>query len=198
MKTGVYVKMDAPRIYYYLRGVCRQLGFLTYHLEVQLLKVRRAEKADDTRENKEQQAVCQVPILRIRLEVELDNGNQEFKNRYSVLIESDKILREQGRVHMEDGLLQFNDQGTAVLSVVNHLGLTQKLEKGKKLGVVVSAEMLDSTMTGNIARCLAVTQELEDDRVNDREELVKMVDTDHSTVRLPFTTHQDGRMQRLR
>jgi len=72
------------------------------------------------------------------VEVELD-GNQEFENSCSVLFESDKILREQDRLHMEDGLLQFNDRGTAVLSVVNHLGFTQKLEKGKEVGVVVSA-----------------------------------------------------------
>ena len=133
------------------------------------------------------------------MEVELD-GNQEFKNSCSALFESDKILREQDRVHMEDGLLQFNDRGTAVLSVVimNHLGLTQKLEKGKEVGVVVSAELLDSTMTGNIARYSAVTQELEDDKANDRQEPVKVLDVDVSTVCSPFMTRQDERMQRLR
>ena len=107
-------------------------------------------------------------------------------------------MREQDRVHMEDGLLQFNDRGTGVLSVVNHLGFTQKLEKGKEVGVVVSAELLDSTMTDNIARYSAVTQELEDDKAKDRQEPVKVLDADVSTVRSPFMTRQDERMQRLR
>ena len=209
MKTAVYVKMDAPEDLLISEGVCRQLGILTYHPEVQPFKVRRAEKIDDIRENTEQQAVCQVLMVRVRLvhglrllpnqhtvvEVEFDDGNQEFKNSCSVLVES---VQEQDRVYMEDGLLQFNDRGTAVLSVVSHLGLTQKLEKGKEVGAVVSAELLDSTMTGNIARCSAVTQELEDDKANDRQEPVKVLDADFSTVRSPFMTRQDERMQRLR
>ena len=90
-----------------------------------------------------------------------------------------------------------------MLSVVNHLRLTQKLEKGKELGVVISAELLDSTVTGNstiagnIARCLAVTPGLEDDRANDREP-IKVTGTNVATVCSSFRTDQDGRMQRLR
>ena len=129
MKTAVYVKMDAPEDLLLSEGVCRQLGILTYHPEVQPLRGRRAEKTDDEATEKgettEQQAVCQVPMVRVRLvcgnqstlvEVELDNGKQEFKNTGSLLFESDKNLREQDKVHMEDALLQVNDRETAMLS----------------------------------------------------------------------------------
>ena len=35
MKTAVYVKMDAPEQLLLSEGVCRQLGILTYHPDVQ-------------------------------------------------------------------------------------------------------------------------------------------------------------------
>jgi len=43
-------------------------------------------------------------------------------------------------------------------------------------------------MTGNIARYSAVTQELEDDKAKDRQEPVKVLDANVSTVRSPFMT----------
>ena len=67
MKTAVYVKMDPPEDLLLSEGICRQLGILIYHPEVQPFKVRRAEKTNDVRENTEQQAVCQVPMVRVRL-----------------------------------------------------------------------------------------------------------------------------------
>lgn len=45
-----------------------------------------------------------------------------------------------------------------MLSVVNHLGFTQELEKGTELGGVVPAELVDSIMTGQSVKCMAVTQ----------------------------------------
>ena len=68
---------------------------------------------------------------------------------------------------------------------------------------MIPAKLLDSTitgnstMTGNITRCLAVTLWLEDDRANDREPF-KVTDTNVATVCSSFKTHQDGKMQRLR
>ena len=35
MKIAVYVKMDAPEQLLLLEGICRQLGILTYHPDVQ-------------------------------------------------------------------------------------------------------------------------------------------------------------------
>ena len=35
MKTAMYVKMDAPEQLLLSEGICRQLGILTYHPDVQ-------------------------------------------------------------------------------------------------------------------------------------------------------------------
>ena len=123
MKTAVYVKMDAPEDLLLSEGVCCQLGILAYHPEVQPLRGRRAEKTDDEAiekrrnyrtasclssthgEGKTGSGLRLLPNQSTLVEVELDNGNQEFKNTGSLLFESDKNLREQDKVHMEDGLL---------------------------------------------------------------------------------------------
>ena len=71
MKTTVYVKMDAPEDLLLSAGVCRKFSIVTYHPEVQPLRVRRAEKTDDEvmekGETTERQAVCQVPMVKVRL-----------------------------------------------------------------------------------------------------------------------------------
>ena len=63
MKTSVYIKMDAPEQLLLSEGVCRQLGILTYHPDVQ-------PGNGDNRElglRPNYVSECKVPMVRVQL-----------------------------------------------------------------------------------------------------------------------------------
>ena len=214
MKTAIYVKMDAPEDLLLSEGVCRQLGILTYHPEVQPLRAKRSEQTDEKAmgsEMPELQAGCQVPMVRVRLvkglwilpnqstlaEVEL--CSQEFRDTHRpMLFEPDGSLQGEYNVHVEDGLLQINEGKTAMLSVVNHLGFTQELEKGAEVGGVTPVELVDDAIPEGMANCLSVTQESEKSIGYEGVGPNKVVDATVAVVHSPHETQEDEEIKGTR
>ena len=112
MKIAIYVKMDVHEDLLLTEGVCHQLGILTYHPEVQPLRIRRGEKTSDKskemKETTEQQCDCQVPMVGVRLvqglwllpnqsiPVEMELCSQELKDTHcSLLFEPDQSTGEE-------------------------------------------------------------------------------------------------------
>ena len=153
MRTPVYVKMDAPEQLLLSEGVCRQLGVITYHTEVQPKERVKADKP--TRVSKTtKEDDCVVPTVRVRLvkdvrilpneclttQVKLEG---EIKtSTQSMIIEADPALLQDRKVQMVDAVLQPTKGGMAQVSLINYLGLTQKIERGLDIGSAHSVEVL--------------------------------------------------------
>ena len=150
MKTPVYVKMDAPEELLLSEGVCRQLNIISYHPEVQKSTSAKPTKTLD-RENEDE---CAVPTVRIRLvqdvrltpndyvtaQVQFD-GDVGTKTQ-ALLAEGDKVLMEKRGLQMVDMVLPPSKDGMVRVSLVNHLGITQKLEKGTEVGRAQPVEVI--------------------------------------------------------
>ena len=146
MRTPVYVKMDAPEQLLLSEGVCRQLGVITYHTEVQPIERVKADKP--TRVSKTaKEDDCVIPTVRVHLvkdvrilpneclttQVKLEG---EIKtSTQSMIIEADPALLQDREVQMVDAVLQPTKDGMAQVSLINCLGLTQKLKGDWTLAV---------------------------------------------------------------
>ena len=151
MKTPVYVKMDTPEESLLSEGVCRQLNIISYHPEVQKLTSAKPTKTLD-RENEDE---CAVPSVRIRLvrDVRLTpndyvtaqaqfDGDVGTKTQ-AFLAEGDKVLMEKKGLQMVDVVLPPSKYGIVQVSLVNHLGITQKLDKGTEVGRAQPVEVIN-------------------------------------------------------
>ena len=153
MTTPIYVKMDAPEELLLSEGVCRQLGIVTYHPEVKPFK---AVKSDSTAGKPEvwQNERCTVPMVRIVItedvpllpnqcvmtQVQLDG--EIGTSKQPLLLEGNcKLLEERG-IQMLDTILQPTEDGTVQVSLVSHLGLSQKVEKGLEVGNALPVEVV--------------------------------------------------------
>ena len=65
MKTTVYIKMDARDQLLLSEGVCRQLGILSYHLQVEVWRGRRRRGHSDLNTSRSDEA--QVPRITVKL-----------------------------------------------------------------------------------------------------------------------------------
>ena len=151
MKTPVYVKMDAPEELLLSEGVCRQLNIISYHPEVQKSTSAKPTKTLD-RENKDE---CAVPTVRIRLVRDVRLTPNEYvtaqvqfdsdvgTKTQALLAEGDKVLMEKRGLQMVDVVLPPSKDSTVQVSLVNHLGITQKLEKGTEVGRAQPVEVIN-------------------------------------------------------
>ena len=141
MKTVVYIKMDAREQLLLSEGVCRQLGLVMYHPDVQ---VWRGDK------NKEPTDIAVVPLVRAKLvnsvrilpqqcslvSVELE-GN--FDAAKQLLLEPEDLGCD---LQMEQTLLcpLGNNTGTYQVVIENCTGFTQNLDVGVTLGTATEVE----------------------------------------------------------
>ena len=141
MSTPVYIKMDAPDQLLLSEGVCRQLGIITYHPDVQKWRGGR-KKVPTTASEK-----AKVPMVRVKLvqsiqlsprqsavvQVQVDTrGSNE-----PVYVEHDPHFEYETGLSVDDVLLQPSREGLAQMVVSNPTVYTQVTDRGAILGEVI-------------------------------------------------------------
>ena len=150
MKTRVYAKMDAPEELLLSEGVCRHLSIISYHPEVLGSTSAKQTKAPD-REKEEGytvptvriylvQDVCLIPNVRVTAQVQMD-GDVGI-GMQPLLAEGNKTFLQKRGLQMVDEILPPSVDGMVQVSLVNHLGITQKLEKGMEVGKAQPVEVI--------------------------------------------------------
>ena len=151
MKTPIYIKMDAYDQLLLSEGMCRQLGIISYHPDVQAGPSEKSQSTRTTREFKSEN-VATVLTLRVLLlqsvhlpprqstfaSVQVENHSPEME---SMLLENDPKVEITG-VQVDDALLVLTKQGFAQLLASNRSGFTQSIEEGVILGEAVEATVI--------------------------------------------------------
>ena len=154
--------MDAAEELLLSEGVCRQLSIISYHPKVQGSTLAKQTKAPD----REKEEGCTVPTVRIRLvqdvrlilnecvttQVQMD-GDVKIRMQ-QLLAEGDKAIIEKRGLQMVDEILPPSEDGMVQVSFVNHLGITQKLEKGMEVGRAQPVEVIRE-MDEEVHSCLS-------------------------------------------
>lgn len=148
MCTPVYIKMNAPDQLLLSEGVCRQLGIVKYHEDVQ--KWRGGQKpAVKTGTPKE----AKVPSIRVKLvqsvrlspqqstvvQVHVDNRGADMP----VYVERNPQLEDETGLRAEDALLLPDADGHARMVVSNPSSYTQVAECGTTIGEVMAATVVE-------------------------------------------------------
>ena len=127
LNTPVYIKMDAPEQLLLSEGVCRQLGILTYHLEVQRWRGGRRPRASEKQAKipmvrvRSVQSVRVLPLQSTVVNVQLDGFDTEYHDaRKSVLLEPHVHKNQAAGLQVEDGLLQPSFEGKVQVVTTNH------------------------------------------------------------------------------
>ena len=147
MTTDIYVKMDASEPLLLSEGVCRQLGIVSYHPEVDASQPQDRAAADR----------ANVPAVRVQLvqsiklpprldrsilaEVSWEQGSWKGP----LFLEADPPLQLNRNVHMADTFVSDADaeKGTAKVVLTNCLGFTQRLESGEEIGRVLPIDLVN-------------------------------------------------------
>ena len=143
IRTPVYIKADAKDSLLLSEGVCHQLGILTYHPDVQLLKKPR--KKPQTKEAAQVSSV-QVSLVQSVKLVPFHNTVADVKVSTQeiglFLFEPDSLMLSPD-VRVREGLLSTGDDGTAHIVLENASGFTQMVEKNTKIGRGYTATVVD-------------------------------------------------------
>ena len=170
MCTPVYIKMDAQDQLLLAEGVCRQLGIVSYHPEVETWRggsKGRDISADET---------VTVPLVRVSMlqsmyvlphhstlvTVKVDG---EIPTCRSLLLQPEESM---AGILVEESLVTVHDDGTAHVSLVNLIEFTQTIDGGTAVGTVSeveeeiqSAEDADNMMSATVNQ-LVSTEELQE------------------------------------
>ena len=149
MRTPVYIKMNAPDQLLLSEGVCRQLGIVKYHEDVQKWRGGRkpAVKAETPKDAK-------VPSIRVKLvqslrlspqqsaivEVHVDSHGAGSP----MYVECNPHLEDETGLCAEDVLLQPNADGHARMVFSNLSSYTQVAEGGTTIGKAVTATVVEA------------------------------------------------------
>ena len=135
MCTPVYIKMDVVDQLLLAEGVCRQLGIVSYHADVE--DSRGGSKQGETHLDKtgtvpvvRVQSVRVLPYQSVLGTIQIDN---ELKASAPLLLQPE--LSGVGS-QVEESLLTVQDDGTARVSLVNLTGFTQTIDSGTSLGTL--------------------------------------------------------------
>ena len=142
MCTPIYIKMDAQDQLLLAEGVCRQLGIVSYHPEVETW--RGGSKGRDSSSDK----MVTVPLVRVSMlrsmrvlphhstlvTVKVDG---EITTPRSLLLQPEETM---AGLLVEESLVTVQDDGTAHVSLVNLTGFTQTIDSGTAVGVVSEVE----------------------------------------------------------
>ena len=175
MITPIYVKMDAPEELLLSEGVCRQLSIISYHPEVQTSATAKPTTSSKGEQNEGQCTVstvrmCLVQDVRLKpdecvpIQAQMDGDTRT--NMQPLLAKSDRVLVEERGLQMVEAILPPNKDGLVQVCLVNHLGITQRLEKGLEVGKAQPVEVISevnmevndcsdilNTRKGNTACC---------------------------------------------
>ena len=154
MKTQVYVKMDARDQLLLSEGVCRQLGIISYHPEVQVWRGGRRPqqvKALPTDTPKQKASEARVPIVRVKLLQPVRIPSQHAIQA-DVLLESwpESCLEESVGVLLEEAVLRPDPKGRCRLVLSNTTGLSQVLSQGTELGSACPVEVVEPAAEGQV------------------------------------------------
>ena len=144
MCTPVYIKMDAQDQLLLAEGVCRQLGIVNYHPEVETWrggsKVRDSSNSSD--------GIVTVPLVRVSMlqsvrvlphhstlvTVKVDG---EITTSGSLLLQPEESM---AGLLVEESLVTVQNDSTAHVSLVNLTGFTQTIDSGTTVGTVSEVE----------------------------------------------------------
>jgi hypothetical protein len=146
--------MDAHEPLLLSEGVCRQMGIISYHPEVQPRKLSisdpRGPVPEEQNEQTESSPKCQVPTVRIQLvqsvklppkqtvmvDVKLSD---DITGNGPLLVEPDlTVCRERG-VQVADSVVPSEDG----VVITNCLGMSQRAEMGIEVGIATPTEVID-------------------------------------------------------
>ena len=146
MTTDVFVKMNASEQLLLSEGVCRQLGIITYHPEVDI----RPQEVSTT---------VSVPAVKVWLlqsvklllrpdqSIIAEASWKQEGLKGPLLLEANQSLQLSRNIHVADVFLSDADteKGTAKVVLTNCLGFTQRLESGEEVGRVLPIDLVEST-----------------------------------------------------
>ena len=170
MHTPVYIKMNAHEQLLLSEGVCRQLGLISYHGEVERWKnVRKqAPRLGDSRAPALPLATvgAQVPTVRVRLVQTVNLLPHQGK---MVQVRADPGFSEEGHMLLEPtphgsgvqvdmAILQPTKEGTALVLIFNPMGCSCHLEQGSTVGDVSSAALVEPSVDPGEAQPQPVTE----------------------------------------
>lgn len=150
IKTPVYIKMNAPDQLLLSKGICHQLGIISYHPDVEVWRGGKLKNKKKT------PATAQVPTVHVRLlqttrvpphqsavvAVQVDKQH----HRGPLVLESNPSLEESTGLFIDTALIR---PGQACILISNPMGYTQKIQKGTQLGMATRAKVV-STATEEI------------------------------------------------
>ena len=143
MTTPVYIKMDAKDQLLLSEVVCRQLGIVQYHPNVE---VWRGHKSQSTNH----QSSVVVPMVRVKL-VQVTRclpqqtalARVQVENVLSdqpVLLEISKSFRTETGLELDSAVIVPDEDGYAYITITNNGGYTVKLDAGTEVGHVEEFE----------------------------------------------------------
>ena len=143
--------MDAKEQLFLSEGVCRQLGIITYHPDVE---PRKATKLPEGGQSSPKDS-ARVPTVRVKLVQSkcLPPNHSVVAEAcltdcggYSgpLLIEPNDALESEQEFKVVDSLVATSDKSTVRVMLANCSGLAQKVETGMEVGIAVPAEVVDS------------------------------------------------------
>ena len=140
--TPVYIKMDTPKQLLLSGGVCRQLGILTYHPDVQVWQGGRKKVRAPPPPK------AQVPTVRVRL-LQTTRVPPSHTVVVPVRVDSDfrgkQMLLEPilGMESKMDATLVDMSKGTAYVSISNTDTYTLKLNRGVQISTATQVEVVE-------------------------------------------------------
>ncbi len=164
LTTTVYVKMDTVEPLLLSEGVCRQLGIIQYHPQVQVCSLKERQRVASTTAvggtpevpAKELTHILpestDVPAsVRMTESLRLPPGRcavvpvaVEGDSREALkLVEPDPSLHDELGLELSEGLIQVQGSGQTQLTVINRSGFTQQVGSGTRLAYAVDAEVID-------------------------------------------------------
>ena len=185
MRTPVYINMDAPDQLLLSEGVCRQLGIITYHPDIQKWRGGRKKQPPSAAVEK-----AKVPMVRVKfvqsiqlsphqsavMQVQVDTcGNDD-----PVHIEHDPYFEYETGLRVDDVLLQPSGEGRAQIVVANPTAFTKLADRGTTLGEVIPAAVVEECPT---AQSDSSDQQLPDRFRPEEFEEVRRVDISEDLAR---------------
>ena len=157
MTTPVYIKMDAEEQLLLSEGVCRQLGIIQYHPDVQPWRHRKKNSAvvpaGSDAPTDPPGAGALVPTISIKLvqSLRLPPGQctvvpvqvEGARDGAPLLLEPTQAFEQEIGLELSDTLLQSSADGLAQAVVANTSGFTQRVDPGTLMGQAEEVTLVD-------------------------------------------------------
>ena len=157
MTTPVYIKLDAEEQLLLSEGVCRQLGIIQYHPDVEPWRHRK-NPAEGTVPKDSPDAEAVVPTISIKLvqSLRLPPGQcavvpvqvEGARDGTTLLLEPTHTFERESGLELSDTLLQPSADGLTHAVVANTSGFTQRVAPGAMMGKAEEVTVVDPLRTG--------------------------------------------------